>query len=377
MLGKGLQEVIFAVHLRHTKQRLKEALSGTAQEHVELIVRCRLRALERGGSEGSAGEGEEVMEDAKEVGMMVLMVTMTPQLDSDNKVTGVSIIGQDITEQKKVLKEYEASLNGASKGTILKTSLPIWGVDREGKVIEWNGGMAGITREDALGKSLVGELVGPERTVMVLEKDMLLSLEFALERALAGHETPRVPFDFVNNEGRTVQAVLNIQVLKDDASGKSHVMCYMEDVTVRWAMEKAMTVRLAAEAAAEANSKHLAFLCHEIRNPLNGILGNISFMEDTTLSEEQKELVETTATCGYQLRKIVEDVLDINQMEVGKVAMEREELHLQRIVNAVISQVGLPASKKGLQLYSTIEAKCRNFLPIGDAPRLQQVLSNL
>ena len=59
----------------------------------------------------------------------------------------------------------------------------------------------------------------------------------------------------------------------------------------------------------------LSFLCHEIRNPLNAVLGYITFLEETRMTDEQEELVHTTAQCCLQLRRIVNDVLDLSSIE--------------------------------------------------------------
>ena len=58
--------------------------------------------------------------------------------------------------------------------------------------------------------SLIGGLIGHERRLMVQEGDVLLNLEFAMGRALAGHESPLVSFTFVNNQGKSVDILLKI-----------------------------------------------------------------------------------------------------------------------------------------------------------------------
>ena len=63
--------------------------------------------------------------------------------------------------------------------------------------------------------------------------------------------------------------------------------------------------------------EQLQFLCHEIRNPLNGIMGNISFLQDTDIDDEQFALVEGTWERANQLRKIIDDILDIAKINMG------------------------------------------------------------
>eukprot|EP00850_Spirogloea_muscicola_P003934 SM000016S01922 [mRNA] locus=s16:655693:666147:+ [translate_table: standard] len=391
VVGCHLADVLVPDCVESVIAVVEKVLQGNNQDHLEInLKRVPTNGTLQKGLAGASGKDTSLSMLELQEDLLILMVNMVPQWDSANKVIGVSIIGQDVTEQKLMMRKA-ALLDGGVKGgegeaeklsykkIIDKATLPIWGVDREGVIVEWNSAMAktsGISKEQALGKQLMGDLVGSEKVLMVPDKEMLLSLDFALQRALAGHETPLTHLKFVNDEGRHIESLVNMTTRRDEAGNAVGVLCFMQDVSMRKAVEKANAVRLAAEAAADAKSRHLAFLCHEIRNPLNGILGNITFMEDTTLTEEQRELVETTATCGHQLRKIVEDVLDISKIEEGKTQLELKELKLQKILNAIISQVAIAATKKGLQLFSTVEPRCLHWRPLGDAPRLQQVLSN-
>jgi two-component system sensor histidine kinase/response regulator len=64
----------------------------------------------------------------------------------------------------------------------------------------------------------------------------------------------------------------------------------------------ATRVCLAAKAASAARTEQLSFLCHEIRNPLNGVIGYITFLEETNMNEEQQELVKTTQQCCRQVQ---------------------------------------------------------------------------
>eukprot|EP00850_Spirogloea_muscicola_P023119 SM000331S12515 [mRNA] locus=s331:15143:25464:+ [translate_table: standard] len=389
VVGCHLADVLVPDCVESVIAVVEKVLQGNTQDHLEINLK---RVPVNGTSLKGLASGKDTSLSLLELqeDLLILMVNMVPQWDSANKVIGVSIIGQDVTEQKLMMRKA-ALLDGGVRGgegeaeklsykkIIDKATLPIWGVDREGVIVEWNSAMAktsGISKEQALGKQLMGDLVGSEKILMVPDQEMLLSLDFALQRALAGHETPLTHLKFVNNEGRHIESLVNMTTRRDEAGNAVGVLCFMQDVSMRKAVEKANAVRLAAEAAADAKSRHLAFLCHEIRNPLNGILGNITFMEDTTLTEEQRELVQTTATCGHQLRKIVEDVLDISKIEEGKTELELKELKLQKILNAIISQVAIAATKKGLQLFSSVEPRCLQWRPLGDAPRLQQVLSN-
>ena len=81
-----------------------------------------------------------------------------------------------------------------------------------------------------------------------------------------------------------------------------------QDLSQRQRTEDLFQAKLASDAVNKAKLEQLQFLCHEIRNPLNGILGNVSFMLETEIDEEQALLVAGTYDRARQLREVVDDV---------------------------------------------------------------------
>jgi phytochrome B len=79
---------------------------------------------------------------------------------------------------------------------------------------------------------------------------------------------------------------------------------------------QALTVQRATEKVAFAKLKELAYIRQEIKNPMYGIMFTRNLMEDTDLSEDQKQFVETGAVCERQLRKILDD-MDLESIEDG------------------------------------------------------------
>jgi phytochrome B len=79
---------------------------------------------------------------------------------------------------------------------------------------------------------------------------------------------------------------------------------------------QALTVQRATEKVAFAKLKELAYIRQEIKNPLYGIMFTRNLMQDTDLSEDQKQFVETSEVCERQLRKILDD-MDLESIEDG------------------------------------------------------------
>lgn len=111
---------------------------------------------------------------------------------------------------------------------------------------------------------------------------------------------------------------------RTDAEGAiTGVFCFLHTASPE--LQHALTVQKAAERVAETKAKELAYIRQEIQNPLDGIHFARSFIEHTQLNEDQKQLVETSATCEKQLRRILGD-MDLASIEEGYVIWPQNSL---------------------------------------------------
>jgi len=131
-----------------------------------------------------------------------------------------------------------------------------------------------------------------------------------------------------------------------------------------------------AEAANEAKSRFLATVSHEVRTPLNGILGMADLMSGTPLSAEQKSYLDSIRTSGEALASLIDEILDFSRIEAGKLDLERKPFDLHALVEGVVELLAPRAQGKGLEIASSIAADAPQQVA-GDAQRLRQVLLNL
>lgn len=165
---------------------------------------------------------------------------------------------------------------------------------------------------------------------------------------------------FVSHDGKTVSAY-----------------GVMRDVTARMQVEEELRrARDAAEANTKAKAAFLATMSHELRSPMNGIIGMTSLMLDTKLDPEQRDFMETVRSSAQGLLTLLNDILEFSRAEASKLAIESEVFDFADTVDQCLAIVSPIASDRRLELAANIDPTLPRFL-VGDRERLRQVLLNL
>ncbi len=128
--------------------------------------------------------------------------------------------------------------------------------------------------------------------------------------------------------------------------------------------------------AAQAKSEFVAKVSHEIRTPINGVLGMADLLMFTPLSPRQRHLTRTIRRSGETLLALLNDILDMSKIEAGKLRLESTEFDLIETVGDVMSILAERARSKSVALRCRIDPYVPSDL-VGDPVRLRQVLLNL
>lgn len=163
----------------------------------------------------------------------------------------------------------------------------------------------------------------------------------------------------------------------NDADESGLLACTVRDITSRKQAERTLIeAKEAAERTSQARMDFLTYMSHEVRTPLNGVIGVLDLLRESGLTSEQSELAEIMANNGNTLMQVVNDVLDLSRIEAGRMELEHELFLLGDCLAQVGELFTAQIREKRLAYTVAVEPDVPKLLR-GDRNRLQQVLINL
>jgi two-component system, sensor histidine kinase and response regulator len=178
-------------------------------------------------------------------------------------------------------------------------------------------------------------------------------------------------------DGSEVIVEANVRVVKDPEGAVRYFEGFVNDITERKQAESDLQrAKTAAEAASQAKSQFLANMSHDIRTPMNGILGMVDLALDTELTAEQREYLSVVKGSADSLLRLLNDILDFAKIEAHKLDLEPLEFRLRDTIGVTMKTLAVRAYSKGLELACRIAPDVPDAV-LGDSSRLRQILVNL
>ncbi len=135
-------------------------------------------------------------------------------------------------------------------------------------------------------------------------------------------------------------------------------------------------VRQEAQQAMKVKSEFVANVTHELRTPVNGILGNVREMFDFVTDEKTLKSLQIIERCCGDMNKIINNILDFSKLEAGKFTLEPRRFHFRNMLDYIRSHHINKITEKGLGFFMTVSPQVPEYL-IGDELRVGQILNNL
>lgn len=178
-----------------------------------------------------------------------------------------------------------------------------------------------------------------------------------------------------SGEGPRWVAWRDVAVRTDESH--SEIQSVGRDVTDRVNAEHALAdARDQAEAANRAKSRFLATVSHEVRTPLNGIIGMADLLLDTPLAPEQATYAKAVKTSGDTLLSLIEEILDFSKIESGRLDIDARPFALGAMIEDMVELLAPRAQAKGIEIAAYVDERLPERV-VGDGTRLRQVLINL
>jgi len=181
----------------------------------------------------------------------------------------------------------------------------------------------------------------------------------------------------LHKNGHLVPALFHATTHRDAAGQIENSFAFVTDLTQQKRVQQEMQeAKEAAEAANRAKTQFLANISHEVRTPLNGIMGMSHLLHTTPLNAEQQEFLRHLDDSSQSLLAVINDLLDLTRIEAGSYTLEQADFQPAQLTHEVL-QIHQPvAQRKGIELHCLLAADLPEIMR-GVPQRLKQILQNL
>lgn len=246
--------------------------------------------------------------------------------------------------------------------------------DVKGRIIDFNASaerVFGWSREEMLGQTMEDTFI-PHRMRDAHHNGMKRYLETGKPRVV---DAGRVELAALRKSGEEFPVELNITTAQD---GEDQVfIAYIRDISERKINEQRLIdARDRAERTDKAKSRFLTVMSHEMRTPLNGILGVLDLLKTTNLDDQQARYARIATSSSEVLLEHVNEALDITRVETGELQLSLQEFSLNELMQGLLDVFDPLAREKALSMALQVDPAVQERYN-GDAGRIRQILTNL
>jgi PAS domain S-box-containing protein len=306
-------------------------------------------------------------------------IAVRAERDAQGQAERFFAIVEDISERRRAeesLRIKEAALDSALSGIAL--------ADPQGRLTYVNPALCAmwhVTREQAVGTPAAGYWSDPQLTgqafAIALSEGRWRG-ELRARRADGSEFDAQVMASIVRDTGGQPVCVMGsfVDITENRAAREALARSHDElEQLVAERTRELVTARDQAQQANRAKSEFLSRMSHELRTPLNAIIGFGQLLGvGATLDERQRRFIDEILRAGRHLLALINDVLDLAQVEAGRIALAPEVLRLAEVIGECVRMVAPSAARRRIVLRTR---GLENATAYADRTRLRQVLLNL
>lgn len=316
------------------------------------------------------GKGRELVAQHKSGKLFPIDLSVSKMLiDGDVMLLGLVKDLSDIKRKEEEAKRTESIL----LATLEASQDALITIDITGRIQEFNEAAShlfGHSREQALGEILEDLIF-----VDIERKAFKEGLEIFRKTGSGPAIKKSVELMSIRADGTNFP--VEMKMIPVQLGDEILLTAFLHDVSERMQYETELKqAKEQAELGSKAKSRFLATMSHEIRSPLNAVLGGVELMLDSKLNKDQRIYAHTAKEAGTALLSTINDILDFSKIEAGQMVLENMSFSPAKMVAQVMQILAPKANDKGVNLATFINRNVPDLVK-GDAQRLRQVLHNL
>lgn len=166
------------------------------------------------------------------------------------------------------------------------------------------------------------------------------------------------------------------KIMIEEDSSETYI-CMANDILEKEFLTREMEhVKQEAQQAAKVKSEFVANVTHELRTPVNGILGNVRELLSEEVDKRTEKGLRIIERCCGDMNKIINNILDFSKLEAGKFTLEPRRFHFRNMLDYIKAQHINKITEKGIGFFMTVSPQVPEYI-IGDELRIGQILNNL
>ena len=296
-----------------------------------------------------------------------------PYRDETGKITGVLLFTVDITERKRA---EEAIREGQRQNEFLASV-----VERSSQpfAVGYPDGRLGLVNNafEKLTGYTGDELRAIDWAKTLTPPDWQEIEEQKLEELRRTGQAVRYRKEYIRKDGVRVPIELLVHIAEDSESKPEYYYSFITDITAQKQTEDILhQAKAAAESANEDKGRFLANISHELRTPMNAILGMVDLALQKQTDPTARDFLRTAKESADLLLAILSDLLDSAKIDAGKLELESAAFSLRRVLEQTAQVLIVRASEKGIPFSYHIAPEVPDVF-VGDQVRLRQILLNL